>query len=151
MLYIRRLLFVLIIIFFISNFAYAETVKNITTEGSCAIVGMSAEQSQLIALQRARAWAIERAAGISVSSSTLVTNMALTADFIKTYSKGFIIKEKVEWLPLGQYQKDTSTPPIPEYNVKIVADVYVPESKIKPIGLKAKTNSIVFKNGEKAI
>jgi len=129
----------------------AETVKDVKAEGSCAIVGMSVEQCQLIALQRARAMAIEQAAGMSVASSTLVTNMALTADFIKTYSKGFIVNEKVQWLPLGQYQKDPSTPPIPEYMVKIVADVRVPESKIKPLGLKAKTNSIVYKNGDKAI
>ena len=32
-----------------------------------------------------------------------------------------------------------------KYRVKITADVLVPEQKIKPIGLKAKTNSIVFK------
>ena len=125
--------------------------SNISGEGSCAIVGMSAEQCQLIALQRARASAIEQAAGVSVASSTLVTNMALTADFIKTYSKGFIVKENVQWLPLDQYQKDPSTPPIPEYRVMITADVRVPEPKIKPIGLKAKTNSIIFKNGDIAV
>lgn len=141
----------LIIILLAAGISSAETVKNISAEGSCAIVGMSAEQCQLIALQRARASAIEQAAGVSVASSTLVTNMALTADFIKTYSKGFIVKEDVKWLPLGQYQKDPSTPPIPEYMVKITADVRVPEQKIKPIGLKAKTNSIVFKTGDKAV
>lgn len=129
----------------------SHITQNISAEGSCAIVGMSAEQCQLIALQRARASAIEQAAGVSVASSTLVTNMALTADFIKTYSKGFIVKENVQWLPLDQYQKDPSTPPIPEYRVKITADVRVPEPKIKPIGLKAKTNNIVFKSGDKAI
>jgi len=128
-----------------------NVVENISSEGSCAIVGMSAEQCQLIALQRARAAAIEQASGVSVASSTLVTNMALTADFIKTYSKGFIVNEKVQWLPLSQYQKNPSTPPIPEYRVKIIADVRVPEQKIKPIELKAKTNSIVFKSGDKAV
>ena len=129
----------------------AETVKNIRAEGSCAIVGMSAEESQLIALQRARAAAIEQAAGVSVVSGTLVTNMILRADFIKTYAKGLIVREKVEWLPLGQFQKDSSTPPIPEYRVRISADVYVPQVKIKPIGLQAKVNSGVFKSGERAI
>ena len=141
----------LLIILLTAGVSSAETVKNISAEGSCAIVGMSAEQCQLIALQRARAAAIEQASGVSVASSTLVTNMALTADFIKSYSKGFIVNEKVQWLPLSQYQKNASTPPIPEYRVKIIADVRVPEPKIKPIGLKAKTNSIVFKSGDKAI
>lgn len=128
----------------------AETVKNIAAEGSCAIVGMSAEESQLIALQRARAAAIEQAVGVSVVSGTLVTNMILRADFIKTYAKGLIVSEKVEWLPLRQYQKDSSTPPIPEYRVRISADIYVPQVKIKPIGLQAKANSAVFKNGDRA-
>lgn len=141
----------LLIILLTASASSAETVKNISAEGSCAIVGMSAEQCQLIALQRARAAAIEQASGVSVASSTLVTNMALTADFIKTYAKGFIVNEKVQWLPLSQYQKNPSTPPIPEYRVNIIADVRVPEPKIKPIGLKAKTNSIVFKTGDKAI
>ncbi len=134
------------------QFVLAEkVVKNIAAEGSCAIVGMSAEQCQLIALQRARVSAIEQAAGVKVTSSTVVTNMALTVDFIKTYAKGFIVKEKVEWLPLDQYQKDKSTPPIPEYKVRIVAVVSIPEPKIKPIGIKAKTNSLIYKNGEHAV
>lgn len=140
----------LLIILLTASASSAETVKNISAEGSCAIVGMSAEQCQLIALQRARAAAIEQASGVSVASSTLVTNMALTADFIKTYAKGLIVNEKVQWL-LSQYQKNPSTPPIPEYRVNIIADVRVPEPKIKPLGLKAKTNSIVFKSGDKAI
>jgi len=37
-----------------------EIRKGIQAEGACAIVGMSAEQSSLTALQRARAAAIER-------------------------------------------------------------------------------------------
>ena len=148
---VKLFIFSLLLLLSAPSLSGAETVKDITAEGSCAIVGMSAEQCQLIALQRARASAIEQAAGMTVTSSTLVTNMALTADFIKTYSKGYIVKEKAEWLPLGQYQKDPSTPPIPEYHVKIIADVKVPEPKIKPIGLKAKTNSIVYKNGDKAV
>lgn len=127
-----------------------QTVKNISGEGACIIEGMTAEQARLVALQRARAMVIEQAAGVQVSSSTLVKDFALTADFIKTYSKGFITKESVEWLPLGQYQKDVSSAPIPEYRVKLFADVYVPEKKTKPLGLQGKLNSSVYKEGEKA-
>ncbi len=126
-----------------------ETVKGIQAEGACAIVGMSAEQSQLTALQRARAAAIEQAAGVSVSSGTLVTNYTVTADFIKTYARGFIVHEKANWLPLGQYQKDSSTAPIPEYRVRITADIYIPK-KAKAIGLQALLNNTVFRSGEKA-
>jgi len=127
-----------------------EIKRSVQAEGACAIVGMSAEQSQLTALQRARAAAIEQAAGVSVSSGTLVTNYVVAADFIKTYAQGFIIAEKVSWPPLGQYQKDASTAPIPEYRVKIIADVYVPEKKTKPLGLTGRLNNTVFRAGEKA-
>ena len=132
------------------SFSPDRITRGITAEGSCAVVGMSAEQSQLTALQRARAAAIEQAAGVGVSSSTLVTDFKLAADFIKTYSKGYVVREKVEWLPLGQYQKDSSMAPIPEYRVRIVADVYVPEPKIKPLGLQAKSNNAVYRCGETA-
>ncbi|HPM11378.1 MAG TPA: DUF4384 domain-containing protein [Paludibacteraceae bacterium] len=124
--------------------------KGVKAEAACAIVGMSAEQCQLTALQRARAAAIEQAAGVSVTSATLVTNLTLVADFIKTYTRGYIVSEKVTWLPLGQYQKDPASPPIPEYRVKIVADVYIPRQKAKTLGLKAKLNNTVFRAGEKA-
>ena len=127
-----------------------EIKRSIQTEGSCAIVGMSAEQSQLVALQRARTSAIEKAAGLSVSSSILVTNYTVAVDFIKTYAKGFIISEQVTWLPIGQYQKNQSTAPIPEYRVQITADIYVPQKKIKPFLLEATLNNTVFRTGEKA-
>ena len=127
-----------------------QIIKGVQGEGSCAIVGMSAEQSQLLALQRARVSVIEQAAGVSVTSSTLVTNFILAADFIKTYARGFIVSEKVSWAPLNQYQKDSATAPIPEYRVRLSADVYVPKKKAATIGLKAKLNSSVFRNGEKA-
>lgn len=128
----------------------ATVTRNVVAEGSCAVVGMSAEQCQLMALQRARAAAIEQAAGVTVSSSTLVTDFKLAADFIKTFSKGSVVRERVEWQPLGQYQKDRSSAPIPEYRVTIVADVAVSESKIKPIGLRAKSDSPVYRSGQSA-
>ena len=127
-----------------------EIRKGIQDEGSCAIVGMSAEQSQLTALQRARAAAIEEAAGVAVTSGTLVTNFTVATDFIKTYARGFIVGEQVEWMPLGQYQKDPSTAPIPEYRVRIIADVYVPARKAPALGLRAKLNNAVFRSGEQA-
>jgi hypothetical protein len=127
-----------------------ETILSVQAEGACAIVGMSAEQSQLTALQRARAAAIEQAAGVSVTSATLVTNYVAAADFIKTYARGYIVREKATWLPIGQYQKDPSVAPIPEYRVRIDADVYVPKKTKTSVDLKAKLNNIVFRSGEKA-
>lgn len=141
---------VLFVLFLLPSGANAEVVKGLTAEGSCAVIGMTAEQCQLVALQRARAAVIEQASGVAVSSSTLVTDFKLAADFIKTYSKGLVVKEKAEWLPLSQYQKDQSTAPIPEYRVRIVADVFTPTPKVAPIGLSVKMNRALYRSGEQA-
>lgn len=132
------------------DISYAKTVSNVSGEGSCVIEGMSAEQARLTAVQRARAMAIEEAVGVQVSSSSIVKDFALAADFIKTYSKGFIVREEVKWQPIEQYWKDTSSAPIPEYRVKILADVYIPEKMIAPLGVHSKLNSTFFKDGDKA-
>jgi hypothetical protein len=128
-----------------------RTVKDITAEGSCAIIGMSAEQSQQMALNRARAAAIEKAAGIKISSALLVTSSDSIVEIIRTYSRGFITKEEVVWLPLGQYQLNSTRPPIPEYKVKIKADVYIPKKRNEPLGLKAELNKMIYQTGEKAV
>ena len=98
-------------------------VRGVVADGACAIYGMSAEQSQLIALQKARAAAIEQAAGVRVDSSTLVRDGMVAVDLIRTYSRGFVIAEKVVWLPIAQYQDSPDRPPIPEYRVRIAAEL----------------------------
>lgn len=127
-----------------------KTVKGVSADGSCAVVGMSAEACSLLALRRARSAAIEQAAGVRVEASTVITNMRLAVDFIKTYAQGHIVNEEVKWLPLGSFQRDESSPPIPEYRVSIVADVYLPGLKVKPIGLAASLNHNSFRSGEEA-
>ncbi len=42
-------------------YLYAETVAGVIGRGEAAVVGITAEQGQLIALQRARADAVEQA------------------------------------------------------------------------------------------
>lgn len=154
-LFIMRLFWLAVaILLFYSCPAWCEgkgrIVRDVTAEGACVVTGISAEQCQLLALQRARASAIEQVAGIRVSSHTVVSDMRLAVDFIRTYSTGYIIKEKVlEW-KLDTYQKDSSTPPVPEYIVKLSADVYIPEKKSTSLGLEAKLNGGVFRQGEKA-
>lgn len=130
--------------------AGSRIVRGVIGEGACAIYGMSAEQSQLLALQKARSSAIERAAGVRVVASTLVRDGAVAVDLINTYSRGFIVAERVEWLPLAQYQESSNRPPIPEYRVRIRADVAIPAPTAKPMGLTAKINNKVFRRGERA-
>jgi hypothetical protein len=116
--------------------------------GSCAVVGISAEQCQAAALKQARAAAIEKAAGLHVISGSLVRDFGMVGDFIKTYARGFIVSETVVWEPLAQYQRDASAPPIPEYRVHVLADIYVPRRRSAPMGLEAKLNRAVFRDGD---
>lgn len=131
------------------NIPSAQVMEGVKAEGACAVVGMTEKEGQLLALQRARSAAIEQAAGVQVTSASLVTDHVLAVDFIKTYTRGFIIREAVEWMPLGQYQKDPASPPIPEYRVRITADVRLPSRKSPKFGLQAKLNKAVFQGGEK--
>lgn len=130
--------------------AAGRIVRGVTAEGACAVFGMSAEQSQLLALQKARASAIEQAAGVRVASATLVRDGAVAVDLIRTYSRGYVVREKVKWLPLAQYQDSPDRPPIPEYRVRITADIAIPERLGRPVGLDAKLDNKVFRAGETA-
>lgn len=133
-------------------FLYAGTVKGVTGKGEAAVVGITAEQGQLIALQRARADAVEQVAGTRVLGSTLVKNSVLVGDFIKTFSRGFIVNEKVTWLPLGTFSENDKSAPIPVYRVKIEADVMIPERKADPgFFLEASINRPFYLDGEEAV
>jgi hypothetical protein len=127
-----------------------EIKSGIQAKGICAIQGMNMEQSQMLALQRARASAIEQAVGAAGSNSYLVTNHNDATNFIKMYTKGFIISETISWLPLGAYQESPSTPPIPEYRVQVIASVCVPKKKSFSLTLNAKLNKAAFMSGQKA-
>lgn len=126
---------------------HAET-RTVTARGGCAIVEMTAAQAIYLAKQRARSAAIESAAGVHVTSASLVTDGRLAADFLKTFSRGFIVKEEVRW-SMSSYQKDSAMPPIPQYDVELTATVVVPERR-EAYGLRAELNRTVFRAGEKA-
>jgi len=121
----------------------------VEAEGEAAIAGITAEQAMLLALQRARAAAIEKAAGVKISSVTLVKDARLSGEFIKAFSKGYIIQEKCTW-DKSVYQESPDKPAIFTYKVKLKARVVIPEKDIKPgFLLEARLNRTVFRNGEK--
>ena len=132
--------------------AFGEVHEGVIGKGEAAVVGITAEQGQVIALQRARASAVEQAAGVHVLGSTLVRDGALVADFLKCFTRGFITKERVSWLPLSSLQGENQGPPIPLYGVIIEATVVVPARRIDPaFRLEAALNRAFFHEGDKAI
>lgn len=138
----------LIIIISIVLYLEAKQLNNLEARASSAILNLTAEEAKNLALRRARSLLIEQANGTSISSNTLVKDGALAAEFIKSYSSGIILNEKIEWLPITQYQKNKKTPPIPEYNVKIKADVLIKEKETDLV-LKTTINKNIYNNNEK--
>lgn len=141
-------LFMLISLFMIvtvSSPAHAREEKGVTGKGEAAVVGITPEEGRLIALQRARANAIEKAVGMDILGTTLVTNGRLVGQFIKTFSRGFIIEEEntMTW----DFLEDGT----PRYTSLITATVVVPEKKKDPLfSLDASLNRPVFIAGEAA-
>ena len=120
----------------------------VKAEGSAVIAGITGEEAQLLALQRARAAAIERASGVRISSTTLVRDAQLAGEFIKSFSRAFIVEEKPEWSSI-KIQESPSSPPIMGYRVELKARVYVPEREASwNCSLEAQLNKTEFSDGE---
>jgi len=145
------LLLVCLFTFGLSADLEAKVVKGVIGRGEAAVVGVTAEEGRLIALQRARADAITQAVGVKIQSAVLVKNTVLVADFLKTFSRGFIVEEKVKWLPLADLRENEHQPPIPLFRVEIEAIVGVPERKLDPgFLLRAELDKKIFQAGDQA-
>jgi hypothetical protein len=121
--------------------------KVVTGRGEAAVVDITPEEGKLIALQRARADAIENAVGIGVHGTTVVTNGRLVGQFLQTYSRGYITREQVKLTP-GWL--DTT----PKYTYDIIATVVIPEKKVEPgfvLSTSWKGNKAAYLEGENAI
>ena len=126
-------------------------IKGVMGEGTSAIVGITPEQGRHIAIQRARADAIEKACGIYLLGSTLVRNGRLVGEFLKSFTRGFIIKENIEWQPLDELRPSENEPPIPLYRVRIRADIMIPDKPTTPsLYLSARLNKESFLSGDHA-
>lgn len=150
MLIVKRIFIPLILfLIFLCDPGFAE-VKSVQGMGEAAIVGITPEEGWNLAIRRARADAIEQAAGVHVLGSTLVKDFALAADFIKSFTRGFIVDEKISEKQCF-FDKNT-TPPTPHYKVVIQARVSIPEKQRKSVKqFCARLNKTTFTNGGKAI
>jgi len=128
-------------------------ISNIKSEGSCVIHGISPRQAEIIALQRARAAAIDKASEIEIDTTKYVINSMLALDFIRSCSRGYIVNEKVNWHDVRKFQRNPKTSPVLEHHVSIVTDVYIPQKKhdTNTIDLEASLNQFVYNKGESAV
>lgn len=130
--------------------AHAGTVKTVTAEGSCSVADMPGDQAYFTAVQRARSAAVEKAAGVKVSSSALVTDGSLAVDFIRSFSAGFIVKEHIEALPFSAVIGENGVE-VPVYSVRLTADVFLPDRRLAVFGLSAEANRKRYRSGEEAV
>jgi len=149
---VKKILILFLIVFHSYSTLHAKVVEGVVGQGEAVIEGITAEEARLIALQRARANAIENAAGIKILGSTLVKNGNLVGEFLKTFSHGFIIDEKVNWLNLPPLKTNTKGPPIFRYGVEVEAKIKIPERKIdRGFILETHINKSFFRSGEEAV
>lgn len=131
----------------LTNAADAKLIEGISAEAVVAISGKSAEEAEQLALRRARAAVLEKANGVQITATTLIKDGRLAIDFLKAYTTGIIVKEEKEWLPPTFYQKDKNSAPIPQYHLKIRANVEIVE-KTTDLVLDAALNRQIFRENE---
>ena len=150
MLIVKRIIIPSILfLIFLCNPGFAE-IKSVQGMGEAAIVGITPEEGWNLAIRRARADAIEQAAGVHVLGSTLVKDFALAADFIKSFTRGFIVDEKISEKQCF-FDKNT-TPPTPHYKIIIQARVSIPEKQKEIVRqFRARLNKTTFTDGDKAV
>jgi hypothetical protein len=127
--------------------------KTVTGTGKSVISDdTSYARAKNTALNQARAAAVDRAAGVTVSSFTLLQDSMIVSDFTKSFSRGFIIKENIlswqgEWVD-GASPKE---PGYPVLTVNIRATVLTPDESFYKTGLIQLTlNREKFQSGDTA-
>lgn len=146
------LIYSALFVLFFAAYSDAENVtKRVKGEGQAMVTGITTEQAQYRALQRARAAAIEEAAGIKITGTTLVKSGFLIAEYIKSFSHGYIVDERQEWS--SEFIADEDGPGIPSYTVEIEATVVIPEKKVDSgfFFRSAELNREVFFTGDNCV
>lgn len=122
-------------------------------EGTGSVAGdvLTPQEAKQLALRQARAQAIEKAVGVEVRAETVVRDLALASDFIKTLTKGYVRSEQVVRWEQDRYQPRANETPIPIYRVTVKACV-LPIGTLRDPGflVTATVNKVVFAPGEKA-
>lgn len=125
---------------------------DVTSKGRAVISNnITLDQAKMLALNQARAMAVEKAGGVSTRRFTIVKDNIFAADFIKAFSSGFLVEEKrLNW---RGYWTDANAGELglPVVEVTIKARV---ESKkqdfLRPQLINASLNRSSYMDGDKA-
>ena len=102
--------------------------KTLVTVGQISLsADMSMAKAQHLALNEARAKAIERAGGIAIISGTLIRDSLMAGSFVETLAHGYIIEERIlGWESDWRAALDPQSPPIPLLKVRLKSTVELP-------------------------
>lgn len=147
---IQNILYLIICgILFIATASEADN-KTITVSAKTVVSDdITLGQAKMNVINQARALAIEKAAGITTTRFTVLTNQLLVADYIKTFMRGFIVDEKVlSWSSAWVEQSKTS-PGLPVIEVTMQATVKpLPSNFVRKDVIKATINKKTFQDGD---
>ncbi len=79
----------------LSNAAYDATGEWVTVEGSCSLDNVTPQVARHKAIEDALRKAVEQVVGTRILSETLVVNMRLTGDFIKSAPYGKVVEKEI--------------------------------------------------------
>ena len=137
-----------------SNAAFALDAAQQTTLVITGQISLSADMSlakaQQLALNEARAKAIERAGGVAVTSGALIRDSLMAGSFVETLSHGYIIEETVlGWEGKWHPSPASESPPIPTLKVRLRATVEIPpRGFLRHHVLKARLEKPVYTTGD---
>jgi hypothetical protein len=137
-------------------FAFAASVhaadcKWIDTVGEAAVENITPEEARQTALNRARIKAVETVSGLHVQGSSLVKDVTLITDFIRTLSMGYVLEEKIVGWNSRTVQEKPEAPPVTLYKVSMRSCVAAARLGDPYFRVRGEISRPVYVTGEEAV
>jgi len=146
----KKIIFILMWLFFSTAQVFGQDCEWVTADGIAPLENVTKYQARKMAIDDARRVAVEKAVGVEVLSETMVINYNVSGDVVRTIPHGRILKEEIikediERIP----NTDDRLPPYLAYKVTMKVQVAREKGTTDSFfRIKAETNRTVFKEGD---
>ncbi len=130
---------------------HAADCKWIDTVGEAAVENITPEEARQTALNRARIKAVETVSGLHVQGNSLVKDVTLVADFIRTLSTGYVLEEKIVGWKSRTVQEKPEAPPVTLYKVSMKSCVAAARLGDPYFKVRGELSRPVYVTGEEAV
>ncbi len=127
-------------------------IRTVTVSGRAVVAGETTlDQARHAALSQARTLAVERAAGVSVSSVALLRDQLMVGELVKTFAHGFLVSESnVAWRG-GWSEANAGELGYPIVDMTLEAKVDVrPKTFFRDYAIDASLDKTTYRDGESA-